>query len=274
MLKMKSKTTSALLKKYFDRKKKDNARFSLRSLARSMELAPSFLSEIFKGKKALPPKHLDRLIQILDIDHEAALEIKKSYLEFSEIAVLSKATLSSLKSSPKKPDWQLGEKAQREILRNWYLLPMLELTLTEDFDGNFSERLGLTKAAVAYGIKRLIELGLLSEVKGQYRKQQSQLAFSSATSQEDFRIFHRQMLQKAEEELSNNVPGAYDARLLTGAVITVDSKRIAELKNKLNGLLDEFSKDCMSSSGDEVYQFGVQFFPLSKNLPKKIRTKV
>lgn len=251
---------SQQLERFFRRKQAGRPGFSKRAFAQSMKLSPSFVHEIMSGKKGLPAKHLERAIRVLDIDQETAAGLRRAYNLFAESGApkrKKKAATSEL------PDWSLAVSAQREMLLNWYFLPMLELTLLPSFDGDFAKRLGITREMAKYGEKRMKELGLLEVKDGRLQKTFRHLKFVSAETKAEFRAFHRAMLGRAEEELNHNAAEDYARRLITGATVTVSSARIGALKARLAELMTEFLEDSARDAADEVYNLSLQFIPLT-----------
>lgn len=253
---------SRQLEKFFLRKQAGQPGFSKRALARSLKLSPSFTHEILAGKKGLPAKHLERAIRVLDIDQETAAGLRRAYNLFVESGAPKRRKKAA---AGELPDWSLAVSAQKEMLLNWYFLPMLELTLLPGFDGDFARRLGITLEMAAYGEKRLKELGLLEVRDGRLQKTFRHLKFVSADTKAEFRAFHRAMLGRAEKELDRAQAEDYARRLITGATVTVGSARVPQLKARLAELMTEFLEEASQDPADEVYNFSLQFVPLTRS---------
>lgn len=69
-----------ILKSFFSNKQMANPRYSLRSLARDLNVNPSVVSRIFTGKQKVTPARLEQFIAILDIDAEAVKELKRKLI--------------------------------------------------------------------------------------------------------------------------------------------------------------------------------------------------
>lgn len=59
---------SEILAKQWRKKKRSRPNYSLRALARDLQMDPSFISRIFKGQKPLPTERVEDFVQMLDMD--------------------------------------------------------------------------------------------------------------------------------------------------------------------------------------------------------------
>jgi len=249
--------THVILKKYFDKKKADGRGFSLRGLAKKMNVSPSFLTRVLKGEKSVPPKLLESLKIHLDIEPE----------------VFSALLEQQPKKSRKKVDtqletWQLTETNSQRILRQWFYLAILEFITLKDFNGEreqIAKRLGLGLTTVEVALNEMISLGLIEVDNGRLKKTTARLRWGSAKSLAVIRNFHDQMLEKAQEELRTKTSDEdYARRLISGITISAPRSKIEAAKQRLNECLHEIANDLTSDEdGTEVYQLSAQLFPLT-----------
>jgi uncharacterized protein (TIGR02147 family) len=241
--------TQKALKHYFDRKKKSSPGFSMRSLARRLEISPSFLSRALNGKKAMPPDLQEKLVAALDVEPE----------------LFNKAEPEKIMAVE---DWQLAEKDSLRILRNWYYIPVMEFTTLENFDGSISEiarRLGLSIQTAEITLRELTDLGLLKIVDGRPVKTNALLKFTSSKTVLAFRKFHDEMLEKSQETLRKATSDEdFQKRLITGITITANDDAIEAAKQKLAACLHEIASDLAAAPGTDVYQLSAQLFPLTR----------
>ncbi len=248
-----------ILKEHFERKKR--AGYSLRALARDLGVSPAFVSNVFAAKKKVPLKLAEKLVRILDIDKETALEIRRQLLPPDD------KSSSVYKSPASSTNWKVTSKKGLSALKQWYYLAAMECTLLEDYDGSaeyISRRLEVPLPSIRVALKDLVSLGLLIEKDGRVQKPSRRLRFSSSESQQEIRNFHRQMLRRADEELGNSSPEAFEKRLITGLTITADPARLAVAKKMLSDSLHEIANYLSSSSPGEVYHLSAQLVPLTK----------
>jgi len=244
------------LRKYFDRKKKSSPGFSIRSLARRLDVSPSFLSRVMAGKKPIPESLLPRLATALDIEPD-----------FFAPPAASPAPAQS-ESIAAFEDWDIAQGDHLQVLRNWFYLPIMELTTLAHFSGTAEEiarRLRLSQATTDIALRELVALGLMAYDNGRYRKTSRKIKFASAKSTHLIRRFHHEMLEKAQEELRTATSDTdFQKRLISGVTVTAAPEALRAAQKKLADCLVEIANDLTQNPGTEVYHLGVQLFPLSK----------
>jgi uncharacterized protein (TIGR02147 family) len=249
--------THAALKMYFDRKKKASPGFSMRSLARRLDVSASFLSRVLSGKKAIPPELLKKLAHALDVEPE----------------LLVSPTARTSKKAPEVntaiDDWGMADMRATQVLRNWYNVPIVVLATLENFDGrpeSIARRLGLSKTTTEIALRELVSLDLLREVDGLYEKTENKLRITSSKSISVIRKFHDEMLEKSQQALRNaGDENEFQKRLITGITVSANPEKIQEAKGRLAEFLHELANDLIASPGTEVYHLAAQLFPLTKD---------
>lgn len=87
-----------LIRNEFEAKKSKNKNYSLRALARDLDVSVSTLSESLNGKHKLSYKSLERILLKLEIDTETAIKLKlQNYPSRAEKALLLEADTDSFK---------------------------------------------------------------------------------------------------------------------------------------------------------------------------------
>lgn len=258
--------THEILRKYFERKRKSQRGFSLRGLAQRVDLSPSFLSRVLAGKKPVPYELLLKLAAQLDIEPEVLTGLKKAYLGEPEDARPAKK--GRVQVETQMEEWSLGDKRALTVLRQWFYLPILEMTSLEDFDGSvgtIARRLGLSKTTAEVAVKELVDLGLMKETKTGYRKTNRKVRLSSGKSLPEIRRFHSMMMTRAQKELETATGDeAFARRLITGITVTASPSKIEWAKGRLSECLHEIANALTEDAGTEVYQLAAQLFPLTK----------
>jgi hypothetical protein len=257
-----ARIVSRMVNKYLSRVKENNPSYSNRALARDVGLSPAFISDILKGKKPLPFKHVENFIRVLDMDQADAGVIKKSYVPDGVGVGGSSATPAQSEA------WKLGTKEQMKILSQWYYLPMIDLCTCIEFDGDFSKSLGITKQQEVEALDFLLDLGVIFKTEVGYQKTNRKLHFTSAKSQADFRKYHAEMLMKSLDELKISEEERFKQRLIIGFTLALNSKKLAEFKKQLSDLIYQAINEMSDEDCDQVYHLGMQFYPLSQVTPK------
>ena len=253
-------TANEILRQHFKRKKRKG--YSLRALARDLEVSPTFISRMFNSKKKVPLAMVGPIARVLDMDFETVLEVRRQLLPVDPLAQAQFRTPGS--SGP----WAVTTKRSLSALRQWFYLPLMELTCCIDYDGShdyLARRLGLSPVTVEVAVRELISLSLLEQdANGYVRKTDPLLRMASSQSVAQVRAFHRQMLKRADEELSRIDSEAFAQRLIMGVTVTAAPEDIAIAKKMLADSLHEIANFLAKAQGTEVYHLAAQLFPLTK----------
>ncbi len=245
------------LKKYFDLKKKKNPNFSLRNLARTIKISPSYLSRVFSGKKKLTLKIYSLLVHVLEVPEE------DKFLDNTQFANLT------LKSKKSKIQYDLEDVRKTTLLDNWFLLPILELTTCKDYDGSIeyiSLKLGLSEYDIKRALGWLQARGYLKKNKmGILKKSRLKLKIPTTKVHEKVQNYHIMQMYRATRVLKYQIEEKdFDQRLITGATFAIDKSKIDQIKKILSESLYEVVDLATEGSCQDVYQLNIQFFPHTK----------
>jgi len=257
--------TNEVLKKHLDKKKASQTGYSLRVLARQLDLSPSFLSRVFSGQKPVPYALLLKLGKALDIPYEDLTHLKSSHsvkMEEGSVPKKGRAQVNTALES-----WQLTQKDGFNALKQWFYLPILSFTTLANFDGTkemIARRLGLSSLTVEVAVRELISSGLLIEEEGRLVATSNKRRWSDSKSLKEIRRFHDQMLEKAQTELRTATKEEeFSKRLITGITLTASPEKIEAAKAKLAECLHDIANELLDDEGTEVYQLACQLFPLT-----------
>jgi uncharacterized protein (TIGR02147 family) len=241
-----------LLKKYLARKKKSSPGFSLRALAQRLGVSAPFLSRVMNGKKPIPADLLPQLARALDVEPELLAPKKKSKTTNAAVA-----------------EWALADMQATQILRNWYYIPILELTTLVDFDGKaetVARRLNLSTKTTEVALRELVGLGLLRLEDGRYAKSEQKLRITSSKSLPLIRKFHDEMLEQSQQHLRTALGEEdFQRRLITGITVSASPEKVQEAKQRLADFLHELANDLAADPGTDVYHLSAQLFPITKS---------
>jgi hypothetical protein len=144
-------TFRLLLQQELAKRCQANPNYSLRSLARSLGVEPSSLSQIISGKRALTQKMKMRLGTGLGMTVKEIQQIPADDRDLDGSAVV--------------PQFQQQTLDTFALIGDWYHYAILELTYVGDFRGDhlwISRRLGITRSEVNIAVERLVRLNLLA----------------------------------------------------------------------------------------------------------------
>jgi uncharacterized protein (TIGR02147 family) len=244
--------------------------------AKAMDLkATSSITKIISGERGPGPEITEKLIQYFKFNDKQA-----QY--FRDLIRLEK-----LKSDPKLSTL-LMEKLSRDfpamrsrymddktflIISNWYYLALRELCRNANFQEDpewISERFLFKVNArdISQALKVLLQMGLLErDPSGRLILAESRLETSTDTASEAIKRHHEQMLEHAKTALRKV---RLEEREFTSTTLLMSTGQMSEAKELMREFKMKFEKIMEKESGDQVYQFQLQLFPLSKKITKEV----
>ena len=243
-----------------------NARYSLRSFAKQMNIPASTLSELLNRKKQMTMALVGKVAEGLKLtEHEATylrllvqletepneskkVELKKRAAEFSSVSKTQNLNIDLFR-----------------IIADWYCVAILEsLELSDLNEKQLVKQLGISRFEYNLAIERLEKLQLIERTgRGFYRKTKSDVLASSQIPNSALRKFHQQMLQKAMLAVEEQTP---NEKVIGSETFTISKSQVKEA----NKIIEEcFQKINLMSkktrSKEAVYHLGIQFFKLVEN---------
>jgi uncharacterized protein (TIGR02147 family) len=175
-----------ILKIYFERKKLTYPNYSLRALARDLDVSPAYASNILTGKKPLPESRLKDFIKVLDLDDIAVLQLRN--------ALFPKNKKNTTASGPQLDSGDIDffskykplDKKKYEILNDWYNIAIMDLTTCVGFASDpawIAQKINISQLQVEIAIENLKHHNLLCEKDGKLQKVESRLRFPTKISQ-------------------------------------------------------------------------------------------
>lgn len=236
---------SRVLGDSFEAAKKRNARMSLRSFSRRLEVAPGMFSEIVRGRRHVtweravkiaaaakfPPAELDRLRKLREVDFE------------------------------RRPRKVLQDSALDLILNPLYyrVLCAFEILPKPASAAAFADFLAADAAEIARVLETLIELGLVRGEGEAYSWNGSHLTTPAGITSEKVQEFFRRDLEAAAAALA--VPPA--DREYTTITFAGNMSEMAAAKTQIREFRERLS-DSMHVEPDRIFQLSIQLRPVSK----------
>ncbi|SMF83503.1 TIGR02147 family protein [Pseudobacteriovorax antillogorgiicola] len=249
---MTDKAVQVLEDIFNDRLTKRN-KYSLRKYAEDLNLSPSFLGRILKGKRRLS---LEKAFEIAD---RLGLDSKKRELFFNYVRSPSDTFKKDNRIDPK----YLTENAFT-IVSVWYHYAITELTYKPGFDNTIdqiADSLGISKGNAKMAVDRLLRVKMLSrDQNGRLVKTNQNFATKDIPS-EALRSRHKQVLEKAHRAIDSQ---DFDERINTGMTFCIDKKKIPEARKKIFDFVQEMSVLMENGDKDEVYELSVSLFSLEQ----------
>ena len=247
-----------------------NSYYSLRSMALAIEVAPSTLSDVMRGKKNFSAKTAAKVSE--------KLKLKIREKKYFNLLVQYKATKSkemksfledSLKRvNPRKIEFQDLSPDHFQLISEWYHLPTLELTYLDKFIFNIenvAKALNISTFEAETAINRLKRLDLIEKnINGRYQKTSQHVLVKSNIKNIALQNYHAQMLDKAKKSLTAQTPGE---KCVGSENVSISKENLDEAKIIIEECFQKIIK--LSEKQDKkesIYHLGIQFFNLTKNL--------
>ena len=270
-----ARSAHEILHEMFKLKKEKNRRFSIRVLARMLDLSPGFVSKMLHGKKAIPVARLEKLIEALEMDRFQVRRFKAALAsDFKIIDSINEELLSEPRSAS-IPSLKYNPVPARTfpLLDNWYNIAIMDLVDCHDFKASpawIAERLGLDTKHAEKAWHDLKSLGCVKQSdEGRWIKVQEKCIFPNTQVHPQILRHHRSMLEKASEELQQHQSAEdFKRRLILGASVSTNEKSFLKAKAFLEEALCKAGDILSEGTADQVYYLAFQVFPLTAPPPK------
>ena len=254
-----------ILKEELEQRCSKNPRYSMRSFARDLGLAPARLSDVLRGRYGL--------------SRAAGESIAKSLgYSKSEITRFCDLIDSEHARDPKKRSEALQRVEQKQdnyrqlsldgfqVISEWYHYAILELTLIEGFRSDsawIAKQLGISQLVAQAAVERLLRLDLLlRDDHGVLIPSEGMTSSPDGVPSESIKKFHRQILQKAIQAIDlQNI----EERDFSNVILAIDEEQIPQAKESIRKFRREFDlKFGRTQKKNRIYNLSVQFFCLQE----------
>lgn len=266
-----------VLRRELERRCGRNPAYSLRALARDLDLTPSRLSEILSGKSGLSPRGAEKVAAGLGFTAtEAEVFVNQVRAHHSKSPWIRERARRALDTLDGKPETKTLDLDRFNQVADWHHGAIVELIGGRDAGGmsasEIARRLGVNPNVARSAIQRLMRLGVLEKKPGGGWKRATESLHATPTDvpSDAIKRHHDQVLDRAKRALFEQPVAARDFSTLT---LLVDSARIEEAKRLIRDFRREFNHRMKPSpdAGDRVYALAIQFFGLDQQQQKKKR---
>lgn len=240
-----------LLRHYYAEKKKLNSHYSLRSLARDLNLSPGPTSALIKGTRSW------------DFSTEWALTVLSRMKLAKEVENRMRVLMGVEDIIPRS---RLNESATRDLFSKWYFCDVLTsfdlAPMNRDEIERVAKKIGITSEEASSAIEFLIEKDfLVRDAQGTIHRREEVVQTPDDISSESIVKFHSDQLELAQKALKKIRVQDREFQTLTFAG---SSKNMEEMKKEIR-LFAEKMAVLMSSTpdNDEVFRFSIQLFPVN-----------
>lgn len=254
-----------ILSEELDYRLSDNPSYSLRAFARDLDVRPSQLSDILKGKSGLSSKKSVLVAEAI------GLNVKEQEI-FKAMVEVEHGRSEHIKMTAKKFIEQNSYSENFEsltldgfkIISDWYHFAILSTMELDDYDGSLdfiATNLMLDLSIVEQAAKRLLRLDYIDLKNGKFVVADVMLATTHDIESSALRKFHKQHLNKSIKAVDEiNIL----LRDITTMTMAIDLDRIKEAKSMITKFRRGFCKKMESGKKNHVYNLNIQFIPLSK----------
>ncbi len=237
-----------VLRRTLEKKQRHNPRFSLRALARMVDIPAGRLSELMSGKRKLSPFYADKLVTNLALSKE------------EKAAILASVGTES-RRIPQGRKLSEGELA---LISSWEYYAILNVIKLDAYDGSeawIAERLNLPRLHVYKSVQLLVRLGLLAKVAERIERTESSLTTENNIPSSAIRSAHRSDIGKALDALDGVETSK---RIFSSATVVCDSTSLEQAAKMIDRFNDKFAKKLPAKRKTAVYNLTIQFCPLTK----------
>lgn len=254
------------LSEVFAQRQGRNSRYSLRSFARDLDLAPSSLSALLKCRYNLTIKKALLVAKRLGLaGAEKHLFIDLARLkrplrddQFKEVLLRIGQLRMEIEAKVLRDEWLV-------VISDWYHLAIVELVRMGAWDGNEKQvaaKLGIKALQVGPAVQRLRKIGMLTSEGDGLKVATGFATTNQGVPSEVIRGLHRQILLLARKSMESHPINLRD----NSFVVFATAKDQVEASR---GVLQDFRREFMSRmeqapDKDAVYCLSVNLFPLDQ----------
>lgn len=224
------------------RRQQDNPSYSLRAYARDVGMNPSSLSQVLKGKRPLPARDAETIAKRLKLNSVERTRFMESVLR----------TSTSL------------DETHYDVIAQWELYAALELFELKNFKvdrASIAQRLKLSPERADEVVANLIRAKFIKQhLDGHFIRIQGDFKTTEDVSMAAFRESHLETLEMAMQKLDV----AVELRDFSSATYAIDPDKLGEVKTIIREFRMKMGALLASSEKKEIYQLGIQFFPLTE----------
>ena len=243
------------LKQDFEKRKKKNPRYSIRSYARFFGIDSSSLAKILSGSLKLTHRRAKQILDRLEIDPALKNSLLLSLGEHTQ------------KGFPKDADFTVLSAEHASLMAHWEFYAILSLAEIRPFkpDPNWiAKRLGSTVDRVGPILDALILMELIVKKKDGWFPSGKQITAPSDFPTSALKEVHREYIEKSVTALMTHPSETGD---ISGITIAIPEKKLPEAARRIKEFRRTLAAYLNDESGtDEVYRINIQMFALSKKI--------
>lgn len=242
----------SVLATHLSERQRKNARFSLRSFAKQLEMSPGQLSGLMNGKKNLTTKQAVKIIEKLELTEQESFDLLRGL----------HPKLQSKNS--KNPDFHVLADDEFRLISDWQHFAILSLGRIRNNEATprwIADQLGIDVSMAHAALSRLERMGLIEIRDGSFRQTTKPLTTTTEIPSRAIRDYHQQNLKLASEKLESI---SIDAREFTSVTMAIHPRNLPKGKKMIREFAQKICDELETKQPSEVYTMAVQLFPLTK----------
>jgi uncharacterized protein (TIGR02147 family) len=259
------------LSSYYKNKKETSQYFSYRYFALKIGInSPSFLKNVFEGKRNLTRPMTERFCKALDLKFKEKLYFQNLVLFNQAKTVTEKQQYyAALRSTFGGVRESILDQDQIEYFSNWYIPVVRELICLHNFKDDYGRIAASLKPKIepsqAEGaIDLLIRLKLVEKMEnGEYKRVSSALTANDSIFSSAVRSFTSSMIDLSKAALDQDKKN----RHISGITMGISQETYSLLLTEIEAFKDRVKNIVnYDNSGNKIYQLNLSLFPLSETI--------
>lgn len=256
-----------ILMQILDERVRSNPSYSMRSYARDLNIAPSTLSEILKGKKGISSKKASEIVIALKLpEWQATYFMNLVALKHSRTKAAKEVAFNNIQQ---QTSLILVEKLKADTMKaltSTLDLAILECVHLKNFNNThewIADKLSFPLKEITACVERLINVKLLEIVNGTWRDLSPFFTSSDGIPSEAIRAFNIDILRTMEKKIINE---PINDRIMKSVVFSLEEAHVVEAKNILNEAIAKILNLAGKSEEkkDHIFCYSSQLFYMAK----------
>lgn len=245
-------TVSDFLKSVFLSKKAKNKKYSMRALARDLDIPAGRLSEIFSNKRNMT----------LKIAHKVALVLKLEGQERHQFLTLVQQQQKLRTKSIVERNFINPQEFNKICHWQYYaLLGLLEVSEKNCSVDYYSQKMGVAVSQIEEMLLTLERLKIIFFNGECYEVLKNATTTTQDVLDKAIRGFHKELVFFHMLQVERV---AIEKREMQSLILPVESKNILKAKRYIRSFLDEFEKKFVANKNADVYGLSLQLSPLTQ----------
>lgn len=248
----------------FSYRVKENAAYSLRAFSRDLEISPSQLSDVLKGKIGLSSKKALEVAKHLGLNDNEGLCFKALVeIEHGRSPQIIEEAKKFLSAHSFSENFKGLHQDEFKVVSDWHHFAILSTMEMDNYDGTVSflaAKLNLPFSETEDAIKRMLKLDYIDLKDGKFIVAPIMLATTNGIPSSALKKFHKQHIAKSLKAV-DDVP--VELRDITSMTMAIDVNKLPEAKEMIKRFRRELCRFLESGAKNEVYNINIQLIPLS-----------